>query len=100
MTIVDPAMADHGRLYKGFDERYASAVKELCAQATSETGVKVLLGVEANILGLSGKTDMKEADMEIASDFLEIQASTIDLFPFFRCALVEKGNYFRRERRR
>lgn len=31
--IVDPAMADHGRLYSGFDAAYAEAMKELCAQA-------------------------------------------------------------------
>lgn len=31
--IVDPAMADHGRLYKGFDSRDVAAMKELCAAA-------------------------------------------------------------------
>lgn len=31
--IVDPAMADHGKLYKGFDEDYASAMKSLCMRA-------------------------------------------------------------------
>lgn len=31
--IVDPAMADHGKLYKGFDEQYAAAMKDLCAGA-------------------------------------------------------------------
>lgn len=28
--IVDPAMADHGKLYKGFDDAYAAAMTELC----------------------------------------------------------------------
>ena len=28
--IVDPAMADHGRLYSGFDDSYAMAMKDLC----------------------------------------------------------------------
>lgn len=28
--IVDPAMADHGRLYYGFDENYVAAMKRLC----------------------------------------------------------------------
>lgn len=32
-VIVDPAMADHGKLYKGFDTAYAAAMKELCARA-------------------------------------------------------------------
>ena len=31
--IVDPAMGDHGKLYSGFDYRYAEAMKELCACA-------------------------------------------------------------------
>lgn len=32
-VIVDPAMADHGKLYRGFDAAYAVAIKELCARA-------------------------------------------------------------------
>lgn len=31
--VVDPAMADHGKLYAGFDGEYAEAMKTLCAQA-------------------------------------------------------------------
>lgn len=31
--IVDPAMADHGKLYRGFDEKYVEAMRQLCAQA-------------------------------------------------------------------
>lgn len=29
-VIVDPAMADHGKLYYGFDESYVNAMKRLC----------------------------------------------------------------------
>lgn len=32
-TIVDPAMADNGMLYKGFDQPYVDAMRELCLQA-------------------------------------------------------------------
>ena len=32
-TVVDPAMGDHGKLYPLFDEVYAAAMAELCAQA-------------------------------------------------------------------
>lgn len=32
-VIVDPAMADHGKLYNGFDDAYANAMKELCFRA-------------------------------------------------------------------
>ena len=31
--IVDPAMADHGKLYSGFDGAYVEAMKSLCAKA-------------------------------------------------------------------
>ena len=31
--IVDPAMADHGKLYKGFDQAYAEAMGNLCRRA-------------------------------------------------------------------
>lgn len=31
--IVDPAMADHGRLYSGFDQAYAEAMGVLCRRA-------------------------------------------------------------------
>ncbi len=33
LRIVDPAMADHGKLYSGFDETYARAMTELCRSA-------------------------------------------------------------------
>lgn len=33
VVIVDPAMADHGKLYRGFDEAYADAMKTLCMRA-------------------------------------------------------------------
>ena len=32
-VIVDPAMADHGRLYSGFDPKYAQAIQALCFDA-------------------------------------------------------------------
>lgn len=33
ITIVDPAMADHGRLYSGLSEEYAQAMGNLCRKA-------------------------------------------------------------------
>lgn len=32
-VVVDPAMADHGKLYRGFDEEYAEAMAKLCKRA-------------------------------------------------------------------
>jgi pyridoxine kinase len=31
--VLDPAMADHGKLYQGFDENYVEAMKALCTHA-------------------------------------------------------------------
>ena len=33
VTIVDPAMADNGKLYRGFDEAFAKKMATLCAKA-------------------------------------------------------------------
>ena len=33
LKIVDPAMADNGQLYPGFDEAFVEAMKDLCAEA-------------------------------------------------------------------
>ena len=33
MTVVDPAMADHGKLYSGLDQAYADAMMALCTRA-------------------------------------------------------------------
>ena len=33
ISLVDPAMADHGKLYSGFDSEYARAMERLCRQA-------------------------------------------------------------------
>jgi pyridoxine kinase len=33
LKIVDPCMADNGKLYAGFTEEFASAMKDLCAKA-------------------------------------------------------------------
>ena len=33
VKVVDPAMADNGKLYPGFDEAYVEAMKKLCAVA-------------------------------------------------------------------
>lgn len=33
LSVVDPAMADNGRLYAGFDENFVEAMKSLCRRA-------------------------------------------------------------------
>ena len=49
-TLVDPAMADNGKLYSGFDLEYASKMKDLCSYADyivpNLTEAALLLGEE------------------------------------------------------
>lgn len=50
LKIVDPAMADHGKLYSGFDETYAQAMADLCRKADvvlpNVTEAAMLAGME------------------------------------------------------
>ena len=50
VKIVDPAMADHGKLYKGFDEAFVEAMKALCVKADyvipNITEASMLTGME------------------------------------------------------
>lgn len=59
-------ISDHGfsHLTFGIKRKKVPFLKNDCALAEKEYGVKVLVGVEANILGESGKTDLKESDFE------------------------------------
>lgn len=47
--VVDPAMADHGKLYAGFDDDFVSAMAGLCAKADyiipNMTEASLLLGI-------------------------------------------------------
>ena len=50
IIIVDPAMADHGKLYSGFDNNYAKAMSNLCSMADivlpNITEAAMLTGIE------------------------------------------------------
>lgn len=62
--ISEIAITDHGFSHPAFriSKRKLPLMRELCIDAEKQTGVKVLLGIESNILGLSGKTDLKKQD--------------------------------------
>lgn len=66
------AIADHGFSHLAFGLRRKDVVR-LRAETTSaekEYGVKVYVGVEANVLGESGKTDLRKKDYENFDVFL------------------------------
>lgn len=64
--LQELGIADHGfgHITYGISRKAIEDYKRDCAQASEKYGVKVLVGIEANILGVSGKTDLEERDYE------------------------------------
>lgn len=70
--LKEVAVTDHGfkHIAYGVARKKLPACRAECAAAEKEHGVRVLLGVEANILGVSGKTDVTERDYDDLDVFL------------------------------
>ena len=66
------AITDHGfnHPFFGMRRRKLDKMRAECIEAEKQTGVKVFLGTEANIIGLSGKTDLKPSDYDKVDVFL------------------------------
>lgn len=60
--LKEIAISDHGFGHSAFGitGRDIPKMRKLCDEATLQTGVKVNLGIESNILGVDGTTDLKE----------------------------------------
>lgn len=60
------AITDHGFSHPAFGmrRRKLDKMREECELATKQTGVTVKLGIESNILGISGQIDVKPKDYE------------------------------------
>ena len=65
VAIVDPAMADHGKLYSGFDEGYAKAMAALCRKAD------IVIPNITEAAMLSGIPYQEKADESYVSRLLE-----------------------------
>lgn len=65
VAIVDPAMADHGKLYSGFDTAYAEAMGKLCRKAD------IILPNITEAAMLSGKPYRAEFDDAYVQELLE-----------------------------
>lgn len=65
IAIVDPAMADHGKLYSGFDGAYAVAMGRLCRKAD------IILPNITEAAMLSGKEYKAEFDASYVRELLE-----------------------------
>ena len=58
-------ITDHGfnHIIFGLRRRKLEALRTECAEAEKITGVKVLMGMESNLISVDGDTDMKESDL-------------------------------------
>lgn len=64
ILIVDPAMADHGKLYSGFDAAYVSAMENLCRNAD------ILLPNITEAAMLTGKDWKEKLDHDYVNDLV------------------------------
>lgn len=64
--LCEIAITDHGFSHPAFGmrRRKLNDMRRDCTEAEKVTGVKVLLGIESNILGDSGKIDVKTSDYD------------------------------------
>lgn len=70
--LKEIAITDHGYTHVmfGLKRRETQAYIHECNEAQKKYGVRVLVGLEANILGLNGKSDLTEKDYENFSVYL------------------------------
>lgn len=65
LVVVDPAMADHGKLYAGFDEAYVCAMTQLCRRAD------IIIPNITEAAMMTGHAFQKEADGEYVQALLK-----------------------------
>lgn len=60
--LKEIGITDHGFSHPAFGltERKIPKMRALCTAAEQELGVKTYLGIESNIIGIDGRTDLKE----------------------------------------
>ena len=59
--LLEIGISDHGFSHPAFGltGRKIPKMKAECQKATEQTGVKILLGIESNIIGTDGTVDLK-----------------------------------------
>lgn len=91
VAIVDPAMADHGKLYSGFDSAYAEAMGRLCAKAD----IMIPNITEAAMMaGMAYRTDFDESYIDELLDRLpgkDVVLTGVGFSPDRTGAAVRRG---------
>ena len=64
--LKEIAITDHGfnHLLFGLKRKTLSDLRKEIEEAKKLTGINVLMGMESNLISISGKTDMKESDLQ------------------------------------
>ena len=80
--LIQLGIADHGFAHPvfGLSKSKLPKMRKECDIATEQTGVKVLLGIESNIIGMDGKTDLKDKYY----DYFDIYLAGLHKFVMFR----------------
>lgn len=71
-NLQEIAITDHGfnHLLFGLKRRALSDLRAEIEEAEKLTGVKVLMGMESNLISVSGQTDMRESDLQYFDIYL------------------------------
>ncbi len=80
--LKEVGISDHGFAHPAFGltKKKLPKMRTLCDEATAQTGVKVLLGIESNIIGTDGAVDLKENNY----DNFDIFLAGIHKFVFYK----------------
>lgn len=97
LGLLEIGITDHGfsHLCFGLKRKKVPDLKKDCKEATEKTGVKVLVGMESNIRGIEGVTDIRRCDYDdfdlfIAGKHVMISYSTFrDFRRYFLGNLIE-----------
>lgn len=70
--LKELGISDHGFAHSAFglNKHKLPKMRTLCDDATEQTGVKVLFGIESNIIGMDGKVDLKSKYYDYFDIFL------------------------------
>ena len=88
--LIELGISDHGFSHPAFrvSKRKLPNMRKECQEAQEKTGVKVLLGIESNIVGIDGTVDLKEKlydefDIFLAGIHVFILYKIDTIFPLF-----------------
>lgn len=70
--LKEVAITDHGfnHLLFGLKRKNLADLRAEVSEAEKLTGIRVLMGMESNLISLSGQTDMKESDLQYFDIYL------------------------------